>query len=211
MEEDRFALWLQNTTKWMRLSCCTKLELTRTYRERDAPHSIGTYSVLRDEGNNPLLVRALIQAGADVKIPDSTLNTPLHFTESEACALMLIDAGADINAVNMYGRVAIETRDSIRKTRRRKIAETFQGARYRPLSSTTSTYVVITHSSDDAVYLHLQLHRHHPPVPPAAVQRPILTPPHAPRVLTFVQRRLCRHWKFPNVHRCDTVVTATRE
>jgi hypothetical protein len=61
-------------------------------------------SVLRDEGNNPLLVRALIQARADVKIPDSTLNTPLHFTESEACALMLIDAGADINAVNMYGQ-----------------------------------------------------------------------------------------------------------
>jgi hypothetical protein len=66
-----------------------------------------------------------------------------------------------------------------------------------------STYVVI-HASDDAVYLHLQLHRHHPPVPPAAVQRPILPPPHAPRVLTFVQRRLRRHWKFTHVHGGDT-------
>ena len=54
--------------------------------------------------NNPLLVRALIQAGADVKIPNSTLNTPLHFTESAACAMMLIDAGADINAVNKKDR-----------------------------------------------------------------------------------------------------------
>ena len=33
-ELDRFALWLQNTTKWMRLSCCSKLELTRTYETR---------------------------------------------------------------------------------------------------------------------------------------------------------------------------------
>ena len=66
-------------------------------------------SVLRDEGNNPLLVRALIQARADVKIPDSTLNTPLHFTESEACALMLIDAGADIDAVNIRGQSPLRT------------------------------------------------------------------------------------------------------
>ena len=56
------------------------------------------------DGDNPLLVRALIQAGADVKITDNRLNTPLHYTESEACALMLIDAGADINAVNKNGR-----------------------------------------------------------------------------------------------------------
>ena len=54
-------------------------------------------------GDNPLLVRALIQAGADVKIPNKKLNTPLHYTDNEACALMLIDAGADINAVNIRG------------------------------------------------------------------------------------------------------------
>ena len=54
-------------------------------------------------GENPLLVRALIQAGADVKIPSNRLNTPLHFTDSEACAMMLIVAGADIDAVNKEG------------------------------------------------------------------------------------------------------------
>ena len=58
---------------------------------------------------NPLLVRALIQAGADVKIRDSTLDTPLHFTNSEACALMLIDAGADIDAINGHGRSPLRT------------------------------------------------------------------------------------------------------
>ena len=46
MELDRFALWLQNTTKWMRLSCCSKLELTRTYetkREKwDTPHFLAS-------------------------------------------------------------------------------------------------------------------------------------------------------------------------
>ena len=50
------------------------------------------------------MVRALIQAGADVKITNNRLNTPLHFTDCAACALMLIDAGADINAVNTEGR-----------------------------------------------------------------------------------------------------------
>ena len=52
---------------------------------------------------NPLLVRALIQAGTDVKIPSNRLSTPLHFTDSEACAMMLIVAGADIDAVNKEG------------------------------------------------------------------------------------------------------------
>ena len=60
-------------------------------------------------GDNPLLVRALIQAGADVKIPDKKLNTSLHNTESEACAIMLIDAGADINAINGHGRSPLRT------------------------------------------------------------------------------------------------------
>ena len=60
--------------------------------------------VFRNEGDNPLLVRALIQAAADVKIPNNILNTPLHYTDCAACALMLIDAGADINAVNIKGR-----------------------------------------------------------------------------------------------------------
>ena len=55
------------------------------------------------------MVRALIQAGADVKIKNNRLNTPLHYTESEACALMLIDAGADINAVNTERTITIET------------------------------------------------------------------------------------------------------
>ena len=64
---------------------------------------------MHEFGDNPLLVRALIQAGADVKIPDNKLNTPLHYTESEACALMLIDAGADINAVNRNGRSPLRT------------------------------------------------------------------------------------------------------
>ena len=59
--------------------------------------------VFRNEGDNPLLVRALIQAGADVKIPSNRLNTPLHFTDSEACAMMLIVAGAKIDAVNKEG------------------------------------------------------------------------------------------------------------
>jgi len=53
---------------------------------------------------NPLLVRALIQAGTDVKIPSNRLSTPLHFTDCAACAMMLIDAGADINAVNKKGQ-----------------------------------------------------------------------------------------------------------
>jgi len=50
------------------------------------------------------LVRALIQAGADVKIKNNRLSTPLHYTDCAACALMLIDAGADINAVNKKGQ-----------------------------------------------------------------------------------------------------------
>ena len=34
--------WLQNTTKWMRLSCCSKLGLTRTYETRGTtPHFLG--------------------------------------------------------------------------------------------------------------------------------------------------------------------------
>jgi ankyrin repeat protein len=53
--------------------------------------------------DNPLLVRALIQAGADVNIKNNMMSTPLHYTDSEACALMLIEAGADINAVNIRG------------------------------------------------------------------------------------------------------------
>ena len=56
------------------------------------------------------MVRALIQAGADVKITNNRLNTPLHYTDSEACALMLIDAGADINAVNKNGRSPLRPR-----------------------------------------------------------------------------------------------------
>jgi hypothetical protein len=60
-------------------------------------------------GENPLLVRALIQAGADVKIPSNRLNTPLHFTDSEACAMVLIDAGADIDAINGHGRSPLRT------------------------------------------------------------------------------------------------------
>jgi uncharacterized protein len=61
-------------------------------------------SCTHEFGENPLLVRALIQAGADVKIPNSILNTPLHFTDCAACAMMLVEAGADIDAVNKEGQ-----------------------------------------------------------------------------------------------------------
>jgi len=63
----------------------------------------------REFGDNPLLVRALIQAGADVKTTDKRLDTPLHYTENEACAMMLIEAGADINALNGHGRSPLRT------------------------------------------------------------------------------------------------------
>ena len=39
-----------------------------------------------------------------MKIKNNRLSTPLHYTDCAACALMLIDAGADINAVNTEGR-----------------------------------------------------------------------------------------------------------
>ena len=66
-------------------------------------------SCTHEFGDNPLLVRALIQAGADVKIMDKKLNTPLHFTDSEAFAMMLVEAGADINAINGHGRSPLRT------------------------------------------------------------------------------------------------------
>ena len=82
-------------------------------------------------GDNPLLVRALIQAGADVKIMDKKLNTPLHFTDSEACALVLIDAGADIDAINKHGQsplrnAIIDNRRAVERLLRRfKARETY--------------------------------------------------------------------------------------
>ena len=50
-----------------------------------------------------------------MKIKNNRLSTPLHYTDSEACALMLIDAGADINAVNIERTITIEIRDSLKR------------------------------------------------------------------------------------------------
>ena len=91
------------------------LEAGADPNRRDEEGEVGDTALLRhlicdhEFGENPLLVRALIQAGADVKITDKKLNTPLHFTDSEACALMLIDAGADIDAVNIRGQSPLRT------------------------------------------------------------------------------------------------------
>ena len=66
----------------------------------------------RDEGENPLLVRALIQAGADVNIRNSTLDTPLHFTDCAACAIDADQRGRRHQRRKRKRAITIETRDS---------------------------------------------------------------------------------------------------
>jgi hypothetical protein len=61
---------------------------------------------------NPLLVRALIQAGADVNIRNSTLDTPLHFTDCAACAIDADQRGRRHQRRKRKRAITIETRDS---------------------------------------------------------------------------------------------------
>ncbi|OWZ05549.1 hypothetical protein PHMEG_00022343 [Phytophthora megakarya] len=58
------------------------------------------------------LVVFLLASGADVKLGDDDMDTPLHRCESVECAKLLLERGADLNARNSEGQtpydVAIE-------------------------------------------------------------------------------------------------------
>ncbi|KAG7383552.1 hypothetical protein PHYPSEUDO_003589 [Phytophthora pseudosyringae] len=58
------------------------------------------------------LVVFLLASGADVKLGDNEMDTPLHRCETVECAKLLLDHGADLNARNSEGQtpfdVAIE-------------------------------------------------------------------------------------------------------
>ncbi|KAK1947485.1 Ankyrin repeat-containing protein [Phytophthora citrophthora] len=62
--------------------------------------------------NHMELVVFLLASGADVKLGDNDMDTPLHRCESAECAKLLLDHGADLNARNSDGQtpydVAIE-------------------------------------------------------------------------------------------------------
>eukprot|EP00644_Phytophthora_capsici_P013486 jgi/Phyca11/115986/e_gw1.29.197.1 len=62
--------------------------------------------------NHMELVVFLLAVGADVKLGDNDMDTPLHRCESAECAKLLLDHGADLNARNAEGQtpydVAIE-------------------------------------------------------------------------------------------------------
>ena len=64
-----------------------------------------------DRQENSVIVRELIEAGADVNIPDSKGITPLmnllRFNGTEALIKILIEHGADINAVNSSGETPL--------------------------------------------------------------------------------------------------------
>jgi ankyrin repeat protein len=54
-------------------------------------------------------VRLLVAAGADVKVPDNSGNTPLHFAQSVEMTEELLKLGADVNARNNDGETPIFT------------------------------------------------------------------------------------------------------
>ena len=57
--------------------------------------------------NNPELIRTLIRHGAKVNLTNQKKETPLHCATSDACALCLIENGADIRAKDRDGNTTL--------------------------------------------------------------------------------------------------------
>ncbi|QRI42727.1 ankyrin repeat protein [Cheloniid poxvirus 1] len=68
-----------------------------------------SYAVLGYNVIDADIAKVLIERGADVNLPNNVLETPIFYAFNLSCLHILLDNGADINALNIYGKTVLMT------------------------------------------------------------------------------------------------------
>ena len=85
-------------------------ELAYSTKDLDAIDASGRTSLswAAARGDETAL-NTLLAYGADVNLPDSSGNTPLHLVKTVACCSILLVSGANVNARNSFGHTALHS------------------------------------------------------------------------------------------------------